>query len=158
MSDRSLFQTSHVADQLGVSVSTVRRFCTRYALHLSAAAAPAPGGRRSFTEDDIAILRQALELTAAGMSEDDIARRLRQGVTLPAQPLTTPPEPLQQPPTLPTLRIDTTALVEPIQRLVESQDRQTEALRTFTTALYWFAAALVLITLIAVAVAAGWIG
>lgn len=156
MMDRNRYQTSHVADTLGVSVSTVRRLTARYGDLLSDAATPRPGGRRLFSDVDVSILREANRLTLAGMDEDAIHERLAQSVTLPAS--TMPPEPPPEPPQLPTLRIDTSGLQSQVQRLVESQDRQTAAMDRLAGALVWFAAALVVIVLITVAVAVGWIG
>jgi len=155
MDDRTRYQTSHVADTIGVSVSTVRRLCGRYAAHLSADATPPAGGRRQFTADDIEVLRQANRLTLAGMEEGEIDRRLAQSVTLPAT--TEPPQPTTAPPQLPRLQIDTTGLQSQVQRLVESQDRQTAAMDRLAAALVWFAGALVLLVLVTVAVAVGWI-
>lgn len=156
MHDSSRYQTSHVADTIGVSVSTVRRLCGRYAAHLSADATPPAGGRRQFTADDVAILREANRLTLAGMEEEEVDRRLAQSVTLPAS--TEPPQPTTAPPQLPRLQIDTTGIQSQVQRLVESQDRQTAAWERLAAALVWFAAALLVIALIALASAVGWIG
>jgi len=153
--DRTRYQTSHVADTIGASVSTVRRLTSRYADLLSDEATPRPGGRRQFTADDIAILRQANRLTLAGMSDDEIAQRLAQSVTLPAS--TEPPQPTTAPPQLPTLRIDTSGLQSQVQRLVESQDAQTAAMDRLAAALVWFAGALVVLVLVTVAAAVGWI-
>ena len=155
MDDRTRYQTSHVADTIGVSVSTVRRLCARYADLLSPEATPRPGGRRQFTADDVAILREANRLTLAGMEDEQIAERLAQSVTLPAS--TEPPQPATAPPQLPTLRIDTTGIQSQVQRLVESQDRQAAAMDRLAAALVWFAAALVVLVLVTVAVAVGWL-
>lgn len=189
MEDRNRYQTSHVADTIGVSVSTVRRLCSRYADLLSEDATPRPGGRRQFTAEDIAVLREANRLTLAGMEEEEIAQRLAQSVTLPAEAVTAP---TTAPPQLPTLSFDTTALEDALQRQVDAQDAQTAALMRLATAqeedtkerqrqadiqlaiveslqihsmamdrladrLVWIVGALLIIVLITVAVAAGWL-
>lgn len=190
MDDRNRYQTSHVADAIGVSVSTVRRLAARYSDLLSDEATPRPGGRRQFCDEDVAILREANRLTLAGMEEEAIAHRLAQSVTLPAEAITAPPG---GPPQLPTLSFDTTALEDALQRQAAAQDAQTavlvrlasaqeegnkerqlqadielahvEALNAHARAmdrladrLVWIVVALVVIVLITVAVASGWLG
>ena len=169
MEDRNRYQTSHVADQLGVSVSTVRRLCARYADALSEDATPRPGGRRQFTGEDIAALREANRLTLAGMDESEIAKQLASVVTLPAS--TMPPEPPQQPPQLPTLSFDTTSLEKAIERQAAvqqvsidvmresnaSMDKHSAALERLANAVIIFGAMLLVIALLTIAVASGWI-
>jgi DNA-binding transcriptional MerR regulator len=155
MDDRNSYQTSQVADQLGVSVSTVRRLCGRYAAHLSADATPPAGGRRLFTVDDVEVLRLANRWTVEGMEEEEIDRRLSQSMTLPA--ITEPPQPPTELPQLPRLQIDTTGIQSQVDRLIESQQAQTAAWERLSTAIVWFAGALLAIALIALASAVGWI-
>ena len=162
MEDRNRYQTSHVADQLGVSVSTVRRLCARYADALSEDATPRPGGRRQFTGEDIAVLREANRLTLAGMEESEIAKQLASVVTLPAS--TMPPEPPQQPPQLPTLSFDTTSLEDAIKRQADIQLAHVEALQLHAQTmdrlgdrLVWIVALLAVIILLTIAVAVGWL-
>lgn len=189
MEDRNSYQTSQVADQLGVSVSTVRRLCSRYAAHLSEEATPRPGGRRLFNAVDVAILGEASRLTNAGMGEEEIDQRLAQSVTLPAETITPP---TTAPPQLPTLSFDTSALEDALRRQAAAQDAQTAALVRLASAheegnkerqlqadielahvealqlharamdrladrLVWVVGALVVIFLLTVAVASGWI-
>ncbi len=55
-----------VARQLGIADSTLRRYCTDFARHLSPDAAPEAGVRRRFRSSDVAILKRAKELLDMG--------------------------------------------------------------------------------------------
>jgi DNA-binding transcriptional MerR regulator len=55
-----------VARQLGIADSTLRRYCTDFAKHLSPDAAPEAGVRRRFRSSDVAILKRAKELLDMG--------------------------------------------------------------------------------------------
>ena len=56
-----------VARQLGIADSTLRRYCTDFAKHLSSDAAPDDAGtRRRFRLSDVAVLRRAKELLDMG--------------------------------------------------------------------------------------------
>ncbi len=56
-----------VARQLGIADSTLRRYCTDFARHLSPDAAPDDAGtRRRFRPSDVAILKRAKELLDMG--------------------------------------------------------------------------------------------
>ncbi len=59
---------AQAAKLLGVSVTTVQRWSTWFAGHLSADATPEPGQRRAFTEADIATLRRAQRMLQGGMT------------------------------------------------------------------------------------------
>lgn len=56
-----------VARQLGIADSTLRRYCTDFAKHLSSDAAPDDAGtRRRFRASDVAVLKRAKELLDMG--------------------------------------------------------------------------------------------
>lgn len=56
-----------VARQLGIADSTLRRYCTDFARHLSPDAAPDDAGtRRRFRSSDVAVLKRAKELLDMG--------------------------------------------------------------------------------------------
>lgn len=64
---------SQAAEQIGVSVSSLRRWSSEFAAALSAAASPPSGQRRSYTPADVIILQHAAELLAAGRSVSEVA-------------------------------------------------------------------------------------
>ncbi len=70
------FSPKQVAESLGVSGSTVRRYAATYGDLLSPYANPERGRRRSFTEADVDLLRQMQSLLAAGLSERDMRAQL----------------------------------------------------------------------------------
>jgi DNA-binding transcriptional MerR regulator len=55
-----------VARQMGIADSTLRRYCTDFARHLSPDAAPDAGVKRRFRPSDVAILKRAKELLDMG--------------------------------------------------------------------------------------------
>ncbi len=60
------FKPVEVARQLGIADSTLRRYSTDFARHLSPGAAPEPGAKRLFRPSDVAILKRAKELLDMG--------------------------------------------------------------------------------------------
>ena len=64
------------AKLLGVSVTTVQRWSTWFAGHLSQDATPEPGQRRAYTEADIATLRRAQRRLQGGMTWQQVNERL----------------------------------------------------------------------------------
>ncbi len=81
---------AQAAKLLGVSVTTVQRWSTWFAGHLSADATPEPGQRRAFTEADIATLRRAQRMLQGGMTWQQVNSQL--GVFEPEE------EPEEEPP------------------------------------------------------------
>jgi DNA-binding transcriptional MerR regulator len=71
---------SQVAQLLGVSADTVRRYADQFSAHLSPSASPGKGNPRTFDEDDLAVLAYALELRRESLSLEEVAARLRTGV------------------------------------------------------------------------------
>jgi DNA-binding transcriptional MerR regulator len=67
---------SQVADMLGVSPTTVRLWSTQFADHLSAAARPERGKRRSYTADDLAVLQRAHMALRDGKTVPEVAALL----------------------------------------------------------------------------------
>jgi DNA-binding transcriptional MerR regulator len=61
------------AEQLDVSVQTLRRWSGEFAASLSSAATPPAGKRRSYTPADLVMLAHAQELIAAGRSVSEVA-------------------------------------------------------------------------------------
>ena len=70
------YSPKQVADSLGVSSSTVRRYAATFGDMLSEYANPESGKRRSFTTADIDILRVIQGYLAAGLSEEETRRQL----------------------------------------------------------------------------------
>ena len=67
---------TQAAKLLGVSVTTVQRWSTWFARHLSAEAAPEAGQRRAFTEADIATFRRAQRMLQGGMTWQQVNSQL----------------------------------------------------------------------------------
>lgn len=65
-----------VADLLDASGSTVRRWATDLADHLSGGANPGRGTARQFTDDDLRVLGYVASRTTAGVPIAEIAREL----------------------------------------------------------------------------------
>ena len=80
------YSPSKAAEKLDVSPSTVRRWASVFAPHLSAYAAPEAGQRRAFTEDDIATFARVKDLLAAGLAEDQVSAQLAARQEPQAQP------------------------------------------------------------------------
>ena len=73
-----------VADILGTSGSTVRRWCNEFSEFLSPNTRPGRGKYRAFTDDDLRTLGYVSNRTAAGVPIAEIARELP---TAPRPPL-----------------------------------------------------------------------
>lgn len=67
-----MFTPSQVSDMLDIRPSTLRYYCARYSDLLSSLAAPQPGKRRRFTDQDINILRKIKYLTREKKTPDEI--------------------------------------------------------------------------------------
>lgn len=166
---------SNVAKKVGKSTTTIRRMTRDYADYLSDKATPSPGGQRRYTPDDVETLSLIVTMRDDGRPDDEIIRFLEAGI-LPAKVSTSPASPPTQPP---AQFVDVGALTQAIERQAASQaatlaalervataqeedaravDRHTIALERFATAITAFGAALLIIALITLAVAAGWIG
>lgn len=70
------FSPKQVAESLGVSGSTVRRYAAIFSDLLSGYANPGAGKRRSFSSADVEILRQIQSLLGAGLSEQETRAQL----------------------------------------------------------------------------------
>jgi DNA-binding transcriptional MerR regulator len=70
------YSPKQVAESLGVSGSTVRRYAATFGDMLSEYANPESGKRRSFTTADIDILRMIQGYLAAGLSEQETRRQM----------------------------------------------------------------------------------
>lgn len=164
----SKLSPTKVANLLSVSASTVRRLTGLYSDYFSPDATPAAGGRRFYTAEDVETLRTIIDMQNAGIAEPDIIAQLDRGVTLPAEPTNPTTDLAERFSALPqpvVVKLDTDALARPLQAVADAvressaaQDRQSAAMDRLATSLLWFAAALVAIVLITVAVASGWIG
>ena len=63
---------AQVADMLGVSSSTLRLWSKQFADHLSEAARPGAGKRRTYTADDLALLQRAHAALHDGRTVADV--------------------------------------------------------------------------------------
>jgi len=70
-----MFTPKQVSEMLSIPVSTLRRYSTDYAQHMSGSARPARG-KRHYTDQDILTLRKFRELVSAKKSQEDIIRLL----------------------------------------------------------------------------------
>lgn len=70
------FSPKQVAESIGVSGSTVRRYATVFDDLLSVYANPGEGKRRSFTSADVEMLRLARSYLGAGLSEQQTREQL----------------------------------------------------------------------------------
>ena len=66
------YTPSQVAQMLGTSTNTIRRYAAEFSGHLSPGAAPAPGAVRSFTAEDVAVLRAARAHLVAGQTYERV--------------------------------------------------------------------------------------
>lgn len=73
MPDQPTITPANIADQLGITIITLRRWCAAFAVHLSPLANPEPGQARRFTYRDREVLRYARSLRDQGRSLGDIA-------------------------------------------------------------------------------------
>lgn len=62
---------AQTAAALGVASSTLRRWSTAFARHLSPAANPPKGRKRSYTAEDLGVLRRAADLIRAGRTPEE---------------------------------------------------------------------------------------
>jgi DNA-binding transcriptional MerR regulator len=72
-----VFTVSQAAEQLETSRSTVRRWASDYAAHLSPLANPERGKERRFTIRDIEILREVSQMRALGVDPEEVGERLK---------------------------------------------------------------------------------
>ena len=70
------YTPSQVAQMLGTSTNTIRRYAAQFAGHLSPDANPAPGAVRSFTAEDVAVLRAARAHLVAGQTYERVNQLL----------------------------------------------------------------------------------
>lgn len=169
------FTPANVAKRVGKSPTTVRRLTGDFADYLSNKATPAPGGQRRYTPEDVETLSIIVSMRDDGRPDDEIIRVLEAGI-LPANVSSSPASPTTQPP---AQLVDVGALTQAIDRQAATQaatlaalervasaqeadtraiERHTIALERFATAITAFGAALLIIALITLAMAAGWIG
>lgn len=149
----SYYSPSQVAAVLSKSPTTVRRLTALYGDFLSEDATPAPGRARQYTVEDVAILKAASDATDKRQDVDTIRASLATiALPEPTAELANVATALPQP---------TTAPLQPlpnVDALTHALDRHTIALERFSTAITAFGAALLIIALITLAVASGWIG
>lgn len=92
------FRPADIAKECGVSVGTVRNWCSDYAAYLSAGANPSDGDRK-LSERDLEVCRYIAQLRKEGMSKPQIALRLGEtsfGTVDPTEkPIEKPVEALQ---------------------------------------------------------------
>lgn len=182
------YTVKEIADEIGVSLDTVRRYSRQFARHLSEDASPEPGTMRLFTPADLYVLRIARQQMRSGQTyeqvdeylvsievPDDLAQDEDTGqalaTTAALQQVTSAVLRLSDQQSRidaletrlamlasPSSDEDTHQVLEALHTLAEAQKVHTAAQERLANALLWFAAALVLIVLITVAVASGWIG
>ena len=156
MSDR--LTPTNIAKRLDVSVSTVRRLTGEYADWLSPTASPRPGGTRIYTEQDVEVLAVIVAMRQDGAPEDEIIRAIESGVIPATIAPTEPVNPFAALPAPQIVKVDTQGIQTAVERLAAAQESQTQAIIRLATALSWFGVALLLIALLALASAVGWIG
>lgn len=66
------YTVKEIADEIGVSLDTVRRYSRQFARHLSEDASPAPGTMRLFTQADLYVLRIARQQMRAGQTYEQV--------------------------------------------------------------------------------------
>lgn len=66
------FTPKQVAQMVGTSTNTIRRYAHEFRGHLSPDANPTPGGHRRFTAEDVAILRAARGHLVAGQTYERV--------------------------------------------------------------------------------------
>jgi len=86
------------ADEMGVTTTTMRRWGTELADFLSTHANPPKGGARSYSDEDIVILRTVAVLRSQRQPFDEIRTRIAAGERLepvPQEPPDTPESPTE---------------------------------------------------------------
>lgn len=73
----TLLKPAQLAELLGVSEPTIKRWCLRLSEFLSEHANPAHGSQRRLTEQDVFVLRHVKALLDTGLSLEAIAVQLR---------------------------------------------------------------------------------
>jgi len=79
MAERGRVSAQEAATQLDVSVTTLRRWSKEYAQYLSEDGSKVSdkSGPRTYTENDVSTLARIKELTAQGLSADQVSRHLQ---------------------------------------------------------------------------------
>lgn len=123
------YTVKEIADEIGVSLDTVRRYSRRFARHLSDDAAPEPGTMRLFTPADLYVLRIARQQMRSGKTYEDVDLFLG---------FVEVPKEAQEQPHSPSTDLATTAALQQVTsallRLTDQQERiagqitQTQAL------------------------------
>lgn len=111
--DADHLRPAEVAEQLGVSPATLRRWSQRFAafLDLGEAAADSHAHRR-YTEHDVAVLRQVKELLEQGWTYEHVASQLRQATGAPS-PVADRPEGVDENQMAAPSQIDDLARLDP---------------------------------------------
>jgi len=86
----TLLKPAQLAEMLGVSEPTVKRWCLRLPEFLSEHANPGHGSHRRLTEQDGLVLRRVKALLDTGLSLEAIAVQLRNELTEPLADLPAP--------------------------------------------------------------------
>ncbi|HEX2807490.1 MAG TPA: MerR family transcriptional regulator [Kineosporiaceae bacterium] len=92
MDNEGVYRTGEAAARAGVSEPVLRMWERRYGL---APPARSSGGHRRYSESNVAVVRRAVELIAAGMTTDAAVTAARAEVEDPAQP-SAGPRPLSE--------------------------------------------------------------
>ena len=171
-----------IAKRLSTSPNTVRRLTASFSDWLSNDATPPTGGRRLYSEEDLAILEFVLNMRNRGADDPTIIARLERGIPLPRsspEPATLPPAPapaaIDVQPLITALEEQASAQRRLLATLATAREEEIAALRRLATAIeaqgqahdrlinaahlvFAGLAALVVIMLLTLAVAVGWIG
>jgi DNA-binding transcriptional MerR regulator len=88
------YSVKQAADATGISKPALRVYTRRYTRWLSSEATPSKGEARTFTPDDLRLLKFVFDATTAGATHAQVVTRLEAGelAAYPWQPETSPPE------------------------------------------------------------------
>lgn len=142
------------AAMIGISVSTLRNYCSQFKELLSPDAAPPAGTERRLTAQDVATLQRAKELRDQGMTTADIVATLQTEGTDTLQPyidtqLAPALTPVPAPITAPTTGLQTE--LQTIQRQIDTlEERRREDASQRTSMIVMFAAGMIAGLLLAI--------
>lgn len=149
------------AGLIGISVSTLRNYCSQFKELLSPDASPPAGQERRLTPADVATLQRARELRNQGMAPAEIVTTLRAtlqmddtGTLQPyidAQVITTAPDPVESPTPLAMNSLQTELQI--IQRQINTLEAHRREDADYRVRMIWMFAAGVVAGLLLAAVA-----
>jgi DNA-binding transcriptional MerR regulator len=124
------YPPGEVANRMGITAQSVRRYCNRFFSKLSAGASPAKGQPRLLTDKDVYKLRQINEWTSQGKTYEEIDELLDTLIVPDDLPAALPPASIEHP--APVQVADGLAILQSLQGTLQAIAGQNEQIAKLT--------------------------